>query len=136
MDRSQFEKRLKIAVKSAGGNKKVSELADIPLGTLNGYLRGVSEPSFIKLAKISEISQTSLDWLAFGEGAQNLPNKSINLRKMFLALDTIETALDSANRIMDTESKAELLIAVYDIYIKNEKNVEPADMKEIIRLVG
>lgn len=77
MELIDLQKRLKTAIKTAGGNKKVSELSNIPLGTINNYLRGVSEPTFAKIIDIAEVCNVSTDWLASGKNAQKNVNLSV-----------------------------------------------------------
>ena len=136
----EFQSRLKKAVKSAGGNKKVSEAVGMPLSTLNGYLRGVSDPTIQKIADIALVCEVSLDWLVHGgdinEAHLSIKTQPLNERAIFLSLDTIEEALENSDRVMETKDKAELLIAIYKIYNRDKKTVEPSDMKEIIKLVG
>ena len=136
----EFQSRLKKAVKSAGGNKKVSEAVGMPLSTLNGYLRGISDPTIQKIADIALVCEVSLDWLVHGgdvnEVHLSIKTQPLNERAIFLSLDTIEEALENSDRIMETKDKAELLIAIYKIYNRDKKTVEPSDMKEIIKLVG
>lgn len=71
MKLTELRKRLKTAIKTAGGNKKVSELSNVPLGTLNNDIRDVSEPSLAKIIDIANIYNVSIDWLAYGEGFAN-----------------------------------------------------------------
>ncbi|WP_186386795.1 helix-turn-helix transcriptional regulator [Stappia sp. TSB10P1A] len=63
-----FLDRLKLAIKESGGPKLAAERTGIPLGTLNKYLAGTSQPPFNNVVKLSQSLGRSLEWLATGEG--------------------------------------------------------------------
>lgn len=62
--------RLRSAVRDAGGNQAVAVKSGVPLGTLNNYVRGVSDPKASALAQIAYACGVSLDWLMTGAGSE------------------------------------------------------------------
>lgn len=67
-DKDETGIRLALAVKSAGGNKAVSEKSGIPLRTLARLLAG-QEPKAEHLVRVAAACGVSLDWLATGDGS-------------------------------------------------------------------
>jgi transcriptional regulator with XRE-family HTH domain len=57
--------------------------AAIPYSTLIGYERGTNEPSVSRLAKIAEVLNVSLDWLA---GREGFPETAPGLRRVEISL--------------------------------------------------
>ena len=132
-----LQERLKIAVKSTGGNKKVSEATNIPLGTLNDYLRGLSSPNFEKMSKIASFCNTSLDWLAYG----NDSNQATPLNKKVLAdaVEVLETALVENDSTLDPKIKAEALILAYEILLEDStvsNSNKSVEFKSFLKLVS
>ncbi len=60
--------RLREAVRGAGGNQAVALKSGVPLGTLNNYLRAITEPKAVALTQIAQACGVSLDWLMTGQG--------------------------------------------------------------------
>ena len=60
-------RRLRQAVRLAGGNRTVAGLSGVPLGTLNSYLAGgtMKVPALVALADACGVS---VEWLATGRG--------------------------------------------------------------------
>ncbi|MBL1420885.1 MAG: helix-turn-helix transcriptional regulator [Alphaproteobacteria bacterium] len=138
MKLTEFRKRLKTAIKTAGGNKKVSELSDVPLGTLNNYIRGVSEPTLAKIIDIANICNVSIDWLAYGDPANNnhYTTSPLNQEALRLSLENIEDALNNNNRQMLPKDKAELLVVVYNIFNKSEKEIDNSELKQLLKFIN
>jgi len=59
--------RLRVAVKSAGGNSAVSRRAQMPLATLNKYISG-REMRVEALISLAAATGVTLEWLATGQG--------------------------------------------------------------------
>jgi transcriptional regulator with XRE-family HTH domain len=58
--------RLRLAVKRAGGRKRVSAKAGICLSTVNNYLRQVTGPTSKNAAKLAAACDVTLEWLING----------------------------------------------------------------------
>lgn len=65
-DKARAE-RLRLAVKSAGGNLAVAARAHVPVGTLNNYLAG-RDPKVGAFVALAAACSVSLEWLATGQG--------------------------------------------------------------------
>lgn len=61
-------KRLRIAVRAAGGNQAIADRAGMPVGTLNRYIAGRDMKASAMVA-LAEACGVSLDWLATGHGS-------------------------------------------------------------------
>lgn len=70
---SKLGERIALAVEKAGGKAATVNVTGIPASTLDRYMRGETEPQASKLAKISEASGYSLEWLIFGPRAIDNP---------------------------------------------------------------
>ncbi|PCI85448.1 MAG: hypothetical protein COB24_12985 [Hyphomicrobiales bacterium] len=138
MELTELRKRLKTAIKTAGGNKKVSELSNVPLGTLNNYIRGVSEPTLTKIIDIANTCNVSIDWLAYGDRANNNHHVTspLNQEALRLSLENIEDAVNNNNRQMPPKDKAELLVVVYNIFNKSEKEIDNSELKQLLKFVN
>ena len=67
--KSEIAARLKAAIRNAGGNQAVALKSGVPIGTLNNYVRAVSDPKAVALGAIARACGVSLDWLVFGSEA-------------------------------------------------------------------
>lgn len=71
-DRSDLQlvgDRIRVSVQSAGGNASVSEKSGVPVGTLNNYIAGKTEPGALKLAAIAKATNRSVDFFLTGRDA-------------------------------------------------------------------
>lgn len=75
--RKDFARRLSVAREQAGFRfkKNMSEALGVEQETYNGWERGRTEPSLYYLAKIAELTNTSLDFLVLGMPV----NRPVNL---------------------------------------------------------
>ena len=123
MELIKLQKRLKTAIKTAGGNKKVAEKSGIPIGTINNYLRGASEPTIQKIANIATVCSVSLDWLAYGTTLVSTQStQSIDRKLMSDAIETAERILINTDRTMEPLAKAEFTLAIYDLLLDKSEN--------------
>jgi phage repressor protein C with HTH and peptisase S24 domain len=63
---AEFAKRLKKAVKAAGGNNVVSKASGIGARDLTRYVTGSTQPKADALAALGRACRVSLDWLLLG----------------------------------------------------------------------
>lgn len=63
--KSEIAARLREAIRAAGGNQAVAQRAGVPIGTVNNYVRAVSEPKAAALGALARACGVSLDWLVF-----------------------------------------------------------------------
>jgi transcriptional regulator with XRE-family HTH domain len=122
--------RLRLALKSAGGNSEVARRAGIPLGSLNEYVAG-REPRLVYAAALAKACNVSLEWLATGEGPMvrlDLPAsgsdaggllRTINTDRLATAMDLIDRRLPAG---ADTRDRALAVVALYDIIAPMDEN--------------
>lgn len=110
---------------------------------LGAYLRGDKQPGLEKLVAISRVAGVTLDWLATGRGPKtqaelrallSAPSPAsvaaLDLPRLQAAIATVEEGLTATRRVMDPDRKAELVLAVYDLF------EEPANTRDLVlRLV-
>ncbi len=132
-----FRNRLKKAVKTAGGGKKISQLAGIPLSTLSGYLGGATSPTIQKIADIAIACDVSLDWLVHG-----IENKSISKSDQQIDKATIDEAIVSIDRILietnkeiEPSKKPELVWAMYEL-LANKSKEKPDNIINLLKYIS
>lgn len=124
------------------GDKKVSWFAkECGFGEslLRKYLTG-AQPNTSNLVAMANVGGVTVDWLATGR----LPKTRAELRavsgtasepvrdltRLQLAIATVEEGLAATRRVMAPEKKAQLVLAVYDLY------QEPANTRDrVLKLV-
>lgn len=70
--RGELASRIASAVRLGGGRTRVAAAADIPVGSLDRYTSGKSEPPALTLAAIANACNVSLDWLALRASSPDL----------------------------------------------------------------
>ncbi len=87
-----FAARLKAEVKRAGGRKAFSDLANIPLSTLNSYLAGV-EPKVTMVVRIARALGLSVaQLLEQGDGEDSSENRTIGDSEQIKMLNVVASA--------------------------------------------
>ncbi|MDD3326491.1 MAG: hypothetical protein PHW25_05325 [Zoogloea sp.] len=124
------------------GDKKVSWFAkECGFGEslLRKYLAG-AQPNTSNLVAMAHVGGVTVDWLATGRppktraelraGSGTAPEPVLDLTRLQLAIATVEEGLAATRRVMAPEKKAELVLAVYDLY------QEPANTRDrVLKLV-
>jgi len=141
MDRERAE-RLKSAVKSAGGNKHIALKSNVPLTTLNAYLRG-GEMKLSNAFAIAEACGVTLEWLTTGRGslwapqtqaqslkpeaAQTTPGAPVKLAHV-VNMEVLTEAIEDATRMAQARQKApnarqlaQLIVLAYDEFIEESR---------------
>lgn len=92
---------------------------------LGAYLRGEKLPGMENLMAMAEAGGVTLDWLATGReprtraewrAAKAAPAAALDTERLKLAIATVEEGLAATRRVMEPDKKAELVLAVYDLY--------------------
>lgn len=102
------------------------------------YLNG-STPGVDKAAQIAEANGVTLLWLATGKGPMRTdearPDAAVpvDMAELALAIETVEEGLAVHRRTMTPAKKAELICAVYDLWVNGE---EEAKKNVVLRLVA
>ena len=129
-------------VKEIIGDRKLTWFASecgVGESTLRNILAGAWPRTDI-LCAIAETGGVTLDWLAIGRlpktraelraGSRTAPEPVLDLARLQLAIATVEEGLAATRRVMAPEKKAQLVLAVYDLY------QEPANTRDrVLKLV-
>lgn len=99
-----------------------SELAD----AIGGSKRGIQDNECGKAAPASAVLRglvrlgINANWLLTGEGPMRVkdlqPGAPLDVARLRLAIETAEEAMQAAHRMLHPDRKAELVVAVYDLY--------------------
>ncbi len=89
--------------------------------TMALYATGQSEPTRPVLCIIAKALNVSLDWLATGEGSFNKNADMLDKKELILAIETVEESLNATNRTLKPAKKAELILAIYDLFTSENK---------------
>lgn len=119
--KSEISKRIDNVIKKAGGQTAISEKTGIPLKSISNYCLGISPPKLEPLIQIAKATNVSLDWLATGEGSFNKNADMLDKKELILAIETVEESLTATNRALKPAKKAELILAIYDLFTSENK---------------
>ena len=119
--KSEISKRIDEVIKKAGGQTAISEKTGIPLKSISNYCLGISPPKLEPLIQIAKATNVSLDWLATGEGSFNKNADMLDKKELTLAIETVEESLTATNRALNPAKKAELILAIYDLFTSENK---------------
>lgn len=147
-DLEGVNKRIKSAVKSAGGNNFVSEKSGINLRTLNNYISGRSEPKINAIVLIAETCGVSIEWLATGQdpdpainypeselGIANPPKPGLIDGEMLSGIFKRTTeAMDKHGVNLPIEALVDICVATYNSVNDPDLAGKPED--ERFKLVG
>lgn len=140
----EFKDRLKLvigkeSVRSFAGRAGVSPTV------VRHYVIGKSLPTLDNLIALTKAAKINLLWLATGEGPQ-LKNEEgekdqqaikqdsasvLDMKRLRLALETVEEAFNDKGVTMDPDRKAELVAAIYELYADNDS----LDKTPVLRLI-
>lgn len=136
--KSELSKRIKEAVKKAGGQKAVSTMTGIPLRTIANYTADISTPKVPALRVIAEAADVSLEWLATGEGEPSGFAASKEIAHMTQIRNTMES-ISEINSIQETAQKInarllEEIVVMVDGYMGTEK-IEPKRLARLYAMI-
>jgi transcriptional regulator with XRE-family HTH domain len=91
------------------------------------------------IVKYIENFYIDANWLLTGEGemmrrsaSEANPSEAVDSKRLTLAIETVEEGLKKTHRTMVADKKAELVMAVYDLF---KNSAEPATKQSVLRLV-
>lgn len=111
----------------------------IPVGTLREYEQGPSLPGFKAMQGFVKIG-INANWLLTGEGqmlvADMKPEQSyaIDFQCLKKSVQAVEEGLSGSTRRIDPAKKAELILAVYDLF--QEPSVSKENVLKLVRLAA
>lgn len=131
-----IEERLKAARAALGlSQKDIAAQSGVSTRGYQGYEDGRSVPGGEAIAGLVRLG-INANWLLTGEGPMLLAElpapapAGLDLARFRLALEATEEGLAAAGRVMAPDKKAELVLAIYDLF------EEPANTKErVLKLV-
>lgn len=109
---------------------------------LRKYLSGKSVPGADKLVILARVLGVSLNWLATGEGSQEI-EPSPAAATSDAALDSLEDItvkvlelLDRRRPELSAEARGRIVRLVYEFYIRQEKPMDEASLTNVIELAA
>lgn len=118
-----------------------SELTDIPVSTLKKYESDNRIPGGEAIQSVAKTG-INLHWLLTGEGPmliKDLQQETLGVldtELLQLIIEAIETALEQTGRKMQSEKKAKLVLATYDIYSDSNTKPDSAKILNFIKSAG
>ena len=114
LDDSGVADRLRQAVKDAGGNLAVAKASEVPLSTLNDYLKG-NDVKFSRMVDLANACKVSLDWLASGHENSTLPDFALLQRDMLSSPAHFWGLLISIRACREYHEKEQLVPSLADV---------------------
>lgn len=124
---AERSKRLRQAVRRAGGNLAVARRAGMHLGTLNKYIAGRDMKASAMIA-LAQACGVSLDWLATGAAAPESPPpipkptppplglfNQVNVPKLAGCLEAAQEAFTKHGQTPDTQRLIQAALLLYDM---------------------
>lgn len=126
---TEFARRLRSVRKILGDEERGRFAAKIglPKNTLANYELGINEPPVSVLVKYQELFGVDIRWLATGEGEMFSSLQSNNVGTALLDRDVMQIAIEAveeglAGRPFPADKKAKLILAGYDLILKDRTN--------------
>ena len=121
VSQNDLRERIGFAIKKIGGQKAASLALGISIRSISSYMTGDAEPKLLISQRLAELAGVSLDWLATGEGSFNKNVDMLDKKELILAIETVEESLTATNRALKPAKKAELILAIYDLFTSENK---------------
>lgn len=132
--------RIRTCTNLAGSGNSLAKSTGIPRRTLENYLSGRSEPKWMALAAIAKTVNVNGHWLLTGEGPMLLEelyqpsngkqNEEL-LRSVIEAVEGVQERLGL--KIEPPTKKADLILAIYEMYHNTGIQPDPAKMARLIK---
>lgn len=134
--------RMTKVVSLVGSSEQLARVTGLSSRAIGKYRSGESLPGLGALIAIADATGVSIDWIATGDGpmmrgeatgsvvACTRPHLDTEL--LHLVVEAIEEGLRQVDRIMEPMAKADLVLAVYDLYTDME---QPVDKVKILKLI-
>lgn len=141
--RVEVGNRLRELEKRFENREAAARAAGVAKSTLQSWIEGKSDPSFIGLVRLSRAANCDLNWIATGEPPRDQRSQSpltdsgrLDLEKLEAATSLIEEWLDVHRRTMRPKKKAEVIAAAYEILIeRTESTSDDSVRNNVIRLL-
>lgn len=127
-------KRIKEAVKKAGGNKVVSKKENIPISTLDYYIAGKSDFKLTKLNDIAIACDVDLNWLIGGKPVAE--SQYMNIEAIAETMSIIENYTEETGKELAPEIRSELILTIYDIFKEDVVVKNTPYITKLLKLVS
>lgn len=135
---TDIKERLREARKSLGYTQDaMGKAIGSTLRTWQDYESGKSKPGSNALAGIVGVG-VNVNWLLTGEGPmlikdlQGAAPGAFDAESLRLAVETVEEGLEITDREMTVAKKAELVEAVYELFVEMEGKVDRATVLKLV----
>lgn len=115
---------------------------NINKNTLARYEKDDTSPDIVLSGQICDSCRIDLNWFVYGKGDPHLRETLdeglvLNKTVLFDAIETLEEALESSDRTMSSESKAKVLVMIYELFLEeSEQSNTKNNIKNILKLVA
>lgn len=123
--------RLRELKESAGSWRRLAEYAGVPENTLRGWINDGSPAPFLPIARLAAAMDISLEWIASGEPPKK--RRGLDSNQLKLAIEAVEEGLAATHRVMNPAKKAELTMAIYELFTESEHRPDRATVIRLIR---
>jgi transcriptional regulator with XRE-family HTH domain len=140
---TDFPLRLKGCIKKTGMNvEDFGKAVGVSKAQMYRYLSGENDAStaFFQAAK-EVFPRMNIEWLITGIGEMEATGGTaaagcFDAELLKQALDVVETALEETGRVMSSRKKAELVVAIYELYADSGTQVDKARVLRLIKSVA
>ena len=139
---SQFIERMRICADLAGSVNALARKADLSQSGIRRYFTG-GDPTRRVLIALAEAAGVNVLWLATGEGktlkgeagatGPQWPSLELVPEILRLTIETVEEALLESDREMPLSKKAELVMAVYELYRVGGSGIEKSAVLRLVK---
>jgi len=133
----EIGKRLKqMRLDIGDGKLGISAKAGVSARTWSRWEEGAADMSASALARICKFNGYSLDWLLAGDGQMRRDeaagDQRLDVELLEIVIETVEDVVRSFHNYMEPGKKAELIVAIYDLY--SDTGAKP-ERERVLRLV-
>lgn len=112
--------------------KGLAELVPASPGFISEVENGLKMPGGDFLLSLKRIFGVDLDWLLTG-GESKAQASEFNTELLRQAIEVVETALEETGRVMTSHKKADLVIAIYELYAETGEQVDKTRVLKLIK---
>nr|WP_169050414.1 helix-turn-helix transcriptional regulator [Brenneria salicis]NMN90561.1 helix-turn-helix protein [Brenneria salicis ATCC 15712 = DSM 30166]RBP64893.1 helix-turn-helix protein [Brenneria salicis ATCC 15712 = DSM 30166]RLM31606.1 hypothetical protein BHG07_04945 [Brenneria salicis ATCC 15712 = DSM 30166] len=114
-------------------------------GVVRKYVKGETEPTVGRLVAMARAAGVSINWLATGEDSESKDDLTgivkktdtpIDIESLRRSIELLDEALIATGRIMDSSKKAELISAIYELEVNNQKDKRRDVILKLFKSIG
>lgn len=140
--RSEVGNRLRELEKEFDNREAAAKAAGVAKSTLQSWIEGKSDPSFMGLVRLCRATGRDINWIATGSPPREQTNQStlidspLNLTKLEDAVTLIEEWLTTHRRTMAPEKKAKVIAMAYEILVESaDSSGDDTARNNVVRLL-